>query len=158
MELIAWSKRTFGNTRNRLEVKQRELHALMEASYGGNVERIHEVKREINELLHHEEVFWRQRSRFIWLSIGDKNTKFFHQRVSQRWKKNSIDGLYDREGDWHTDEDKIATIAKEYYKQLFTSSYSLDMGEVIYSVDHDRPKTNWPLVINLPINLAKWIN
>ena len=66
---------------------------------------------------------------------GDKNTKFFHQRVCQRRKKNNIDGLYDREGEWHTDEDKIATIAEEYYKQLFTSSNSLDMGEVIDSVD-----------------------
>ena len=43
--------------------------------------------------------------------------------------------MYDREGEWHTDEDKIATIAEEYYKQLFTSSNSLDMGEVIGSVD-----------------------
>ena len=55
--------------------------------------------------------------------------------MSQRWKKNNIDGLYDREGEWHTDKDKIATIAEEYYKQLFTSSDSLDMGEVIGSVD-----------------------
>ena len=63
MDLIAWSRSTFGNTRSRLEAKQGELHALMEAGYGRNVERIHDVKREINELLHHEEVFWRQRSR-----------------------------------------------------------------------------------------------
>ena len=31
----------------------------MEEGYGQNVERIHGVKKEINELLHHEEVFWR---------------------------------------------------------------------------------------------------
>ena len=60
MDLIAWSKTTFGNTRERLEAKQGELAALKEAGYGMNVERIQEVKREINELLHHEEVFWRQ--------------------------------------------------------------------------------------------------
>lgn len=41
MDLIAWSRITFGNTRNRLEAKQGELHALMEAGYGRNVERIH---------------------------------------------------------------------------------------------------------------------
>ena len=43
--------------------------------------------------------------------------------------------MYDREGEWHTDEEKIATIAEEYYKQLFTSSNSLDIEEVIDSVD-----------------------
>ena len=49
----------FRNTRNRLETKQGELHALMEVGYVRNLESIHEVKREINELLQHEEVYWR---------------------------------------------------------------------------------------------------
>ena len=44
-------------------------------------------------------------------------------------------GLYDREGECHTYEDKIANIAEDYYKQLFTSSISLDMNAVIESVD-----------------------
>ena len=32
----------------------------MTAGYEENLDRIHEVKKEINELLHHKEVFWRQ--------------------------------------------------------------------------------------------------
>ena len=59
MDLIAWSRATFGNTRTRVDAKQGELTTLMEAGYGLNVERIHGVKV-INEPLHHEEVFWRQ--------------------------------------------------------------------------------------------------
>ena len=43
-----------------MKAKQGELNALKEARYGMNGERIQQVKREINELLHHEEVFWRQ--------------------------------------------------------------------------------------------------
>ena len=78
MDLIAWSHVTFENTRTHLDAKQEELASLIEASYGQNVERIHAVKKEINELLHHKEVFWRQRLRSIWLPAGDKNTKFFH--------------------------------------------------------------------------------
>ena len=116
MDLIAWSPVTFGNTRTRLKTKQEELTALMELGYGQNVERIHRVKKEINELLYHEEVFWRQRSRSIWLSARDKNTKIFHQRASQQRRKNNIVGLYDRDVEWHTDEDKITTIFEEYYK------------------------------------------
>ena len=61
MNLIAWSRVTFGKTRTRLDAKQGELIELMESSYGPNIEKIHMVKKEINELLHHEEVFWRQR-------------------------------------------------------------------------------------------------
>ncbi|XP_023906329.1 uncharacterized protein LOC112018051 [Quercus suber] len=135
MDLITWSRVTFGNTRTRLDEKQGELTSLMEAGYGQNIKRIQGVKKEINELLHHEEVFWRQRSRSIWLLVGDKNTKFFHQRATQQWRKNNIVGLYDREEEWHIEEDKIVSIAEDYYKKLFTSSTSLDMEAVLESVD-----------------------
>ena len=57
MDLIAWSRATFGNSRTRLEEKQGELTILIEEGYGQNVERIHGVKKEINELLHHGEVY-----------------------------------------------------------------------------------------------------
>lgn len=70
----------------------------MEQGYGQNLHSINKLKNEINTLLHHEEVFWRQRSRSIWLKARDKNTRFFHQRASQRHMKKSIDGLNDKEG------------------------------------------------------------
>ena len=55
--------------------------------------------------------------------------------MSQRRRKNNIVGLYDGEGEWHTNKDKIASIAEEFYKELFTSSSSLDMEDVIDYVD-----------------------
>ena len=74
----------FGNTRTCLEEKQATLMDLSNIEYGSNLAQINTLREEINELLHQEEVFWRQRSRAIWLPVGDKNTKFFHKRASQR--------------------------------------------------------------------------
>ena len=54
----------------------------MGVDYGNNLQRINAVKREVNELLHHGEVFWKQRSKALWLLAGDKNTRFFYQRAS----------------------------------------------------------------------------
>ena len=104
--------------------------------FGQNMERINGVKKEIKELLHHEEVFWRQRSRSIWLPARDKNIKFFYQRASQSQRKNNIEGLYDNDGVWQTGGDEVANITEGYHQNLFTSSNRLEMERVIELVDH----------------------
>lgn len=65
MDLVAWSRCAFGNTRDWLNAKQGELEELRAAGFGENLDRINEVRREINDLLHHEEVFWWQWSQSI---------------------------------------------------------------------------------------------
>ena len=99
------------------------------------MDKINEVRREINDLLHHEEVFWRQRSQSIWLLAGDKNTKYFHQRASQQRRKNTIEGLHDSNGFSCTNTGEIPAIAEAYYKDLFTASTELSMEDVLTSVD-----------------------
>ena len=93
------------------------------------------LRREVNEFIHHEEVFWRQRSRSIWLLAGDKNTGFFHQRASQRKKKNSIDGLHDENGVWQTDMGKVIAIAEGYYVDLYKAQNHTNMEKVLDAVD-----------------------
>ena len=135
LALIKWCIITFGNTRIRLNSKQQELEELTNGNYGGNLGRINDVCKEINELLHHEEVFWRQRARSIWLLAGDKNNKFFHQRACQRQHTNHIEGLQDGQGLWHTNHEHLATIAKDHYKELFTTSNPQHMEGVLSAVD-----------------------
>lgn len=69
------------------------------------------------------------------LSSGDKNTRFFHQRASQRRRKNNIDGLHDREETWQTGLDGVSRIAEEYYTELFTSTNPNNMDRVLNVVD-----------------------
>ena len=70
-----------------MEEKQKESEDLTKQKTGDKIESINMVKSEINRLLYQEELTWRQRSRAIWLQVGDKNTKFFDQRASKGGKE-----------------------------------------------------------------------
>ena len=48
----------------------------------------------MDELLQKQEIYWAQWSRINWLKYGDKNTKFFHAKATQRRRKNYIRGIH----------------------------------------------------------------
>lgn len=99
------------------------------------VSEIRELKNSINIFLHQDELFWRQRSRSIWLPARDKNTKYFHQRASQRHRKNHIHGVEDQNGEWCTCKRHIAIVAEQYFQCLFTTANPVNMETVLDSVE-----------------------
>ncbi|OMO64639.1 reverse transcriptase [Corchorus capsularis] len=118
--LSTWNRSVFGNVRHKLEWKRKELGEMLEA--GTNTERIEECKNDLNVLLHQEEVMWRQRSKALWFSQGDRNTRYFHSIASDRRKRNLILGIEDGAGEWKTTMADVENIACNYYKELFSSS------------------------------------
>lgn len=63
------------------------------------VKQYFEEKNKLNELLYHEELYWKQRAKAHWLTEGDTNSKFFHAAASKRKKMNHIHHLINNEGD-----------------------------------------------------------
>ena len=51
------------------------------------------ASKKLDDLLLKQEIFWKQQSRISWLKHEDRNTKFFHSKVSQRRKRNFIQGM-----------------------------------------------------------------
>ena len=82
-DLAWWNQNIFGNVRLELERKRKlSVQAEMEAVSSGLNFWVRELKHETNILLDREAQMWKQRSRVLWLSNGDSNTKFFHTKAT----------------------------------------------------------------------------
>lgn len=92
------------------------------------------VQERIVELNHREEIMWKQCSRIMWLAEGDKNTRFFHLRASQRRRKNKITKLRKPDGEFTENEVKMGALASAFYKDLYTSEGTEDMERVLSTV------------------------
>ena len=53
------------------------------------------------------------------MKYGDKNTKFFHSKASQRRKRKWIMGIKNFEEVWVEEGEDIARVALEYFENLF---------------------------------------
>ena len=96
-------------------------HMMVTNNEGMNMAEIQRLKDEVNEVLLQDELHWRQRSRGIWLEAGDKNTKFFHYKASQRSKKNYIGGLMESHSHWRSEEAVVVKDIEDYFTNIFTS-------------------------------------
>lgn len=70
----------------------------------------------------------------MWLSAGDKNTRFFHLRANQRRKRNRISKLKRVDGVITKDEREMASITLAFYKDLYQSEGTFDMDHVLDTV------------------------
>ncbi|KAK7845466.1 hypothetical protein CFP56_009236 [Quercus suber] len=78
-----------------LEKKKNLKEAKESATKGGSVDFFLQLKAEVAELLRVEEKMWQQRSHEQWMISGDKNSSYFHNCASQRFRRNSITKLKD---------------------------------------------------------------
>ena len=115
-ELGRWNQNHFGNVRQQLARKRKELfEAEKVAMRSGCNQRAKSLKQYILELVDKENRLWFQRSKVLWAKFGDRNSKFFHSHASQRKRKNLIHKIQDCHGQWRKDKDEIVDCLVHYY-------------------------------------------
>ena len=115
--------------------KSTRLQALEARSVGmSNTFEVCQQRAEVNRLLDLEERMWKQRSCNPWLKEGDKNTRFFHEKASNRKQRNTIMGIMDESDTWHENEDKVVDIITGYYQSLFTTSQPVICQEFLDAI------------------------
>ena len=79
-------------------------------------------------------MLWIQRARAMYLQSGDSNTRFFHSKASQRYKRNRIHGLKNNQNIWCTAEHQLQEIATSFYLDFFTSCYLEENHPIFESI------------------------
>lgn len=79
--------------------------------------RVHlkDLQRRKTKLLKQEEMFWRLKSRALWLREGDRNTKFFYNFANARREKNSIWKISDGKGGFIYSQQEITKEAVSFF-------------------------------------------
>lgn len=72
------------------------------------------LRRELDDVLHQEEMIWFQKSRLEAIEDGDRNTRFFHLSTVMRRKYNRIDMLQEHDGSWVTKPDQVRSMVVSY--------------------------------------------
>lgn len=85
--------------------------------------------------------------RVQWLKNGDKNTKKFHQKASQRKNRNWIDCIYDDHREKVSDEEDIANVFTIFFKDLFRTSDPSHIEEAV-EVVHNRISDSMKGILN----------
>ncbi|MCH87735.1 hypothetical protein A2U01_0008613, partial [Trifolium medium] len=139
--LHQWGQKKFGIIPKKIKQAEDDLQHLTEQNQNGELMAVVKSKeKEIDELLQCEEMWWNQRSRVLWLKHGDKNTRFFHQKASQRKRKNKIEAITDRHGGIHTDHGDIEETLISHFKDLFTSQDTWHIPDTIEVVKNSITK------------------
>ena len=76
------------------------------------------MELEFEDIIKHEEIAWRQRSRATWLKHGDRNTSFFHRTANAHRRANTMDKLKLR-GAIVTEPEEINNEIVSYYENLY---------------------------------------
>lgn len=121
-----WNKNVYGFLGTHKRLLKRELCNIQKAfehfpsSHLAKKEM--DIRDELENVLEHEDLLWRQKTRCDWLQLGDRNTKFYHSRTILRRKFNRITCLRLDNGDWCSDQDVLQSKAVEFFEQLYGES------------------------------------
>lgn len=119
--ICKWSKRFYENSRQTLESLRNQLEEAM-IDPNPDEETIYQLNNSLLQTYKKEEEFWKQRSRQLWLTLGDSNTAYFHASTKARQARNRLSVIEDARGVPYYEKEQITSVICDFYNNLFTSS------------------------------------
>ncbi|KAL0292490.1 UNVERIFIED_CONTAM: putative mitochondrial protein [Sesamum radiatum] len=134
--LLSWGRHLGRGTKDRILALEKSLVNLQTSTLTEEVKaRELNDRAELSKLITQEEIFWKQRSKDLWLKEGDRNTRFFHAKASHRYHTNSIRRLQCSDGSWTDSVDGIRQCIVDYFDKVFTSTRPLS-DDILRGTEH----------------------
>lgn len=117
-----WGREFFNKFREKIKKQKENLSLYESCADEEQTRRYFEERNKLEELLVHEEAYWKQRAKSFWLLEGDSNTKNFHAFATSRKKIISITQLKNDDGEVITDHTGMCDVVKEYFDHVFAGA------------------------------------
>lgn len=122
--LTDWRKNTFGSISADLRSLERRIGGIHSSANYHTSDFLSalefELQQEYSRKRLQHEIFWKQRSRVMWLREGDRNTKFFHRMAKQNFKCNHILYLLNDSGQQVTSPQGLLQLCQDYFSKVFS--------------------------------------
>lgn len=126
-----WGHKFFNKFREKIRKQKVILNTYEGCETEAVTKRYFEERNKLEDLLLHEEEYWKQRAKSFWLLEGDSNSRFFHAYATSRKKKNNLTYLKDDNDEMVTDHDNMCTVVKEYFVKLFGQAANVQESNYI---------------------------
>lgn len=118
-----WNISVFGNLAQRWKALLARLEGVQKAIERRGNPCLYNLENKLSEeysiTLRQGELYWLQKARSKWLSLGDRNTSYFHASTVIRRKRNSVGALQGEDGQWMFDQMSLRAISVQHYISLF---------------------------------------
>jgi hypothetical protein len=108
------------------------------------------LARQHQQLIEKDEHFHLQRAKKNWAQLGDRNTKYFHQAIIKRTRKNRITFLQNPDGTESVTHDQLAQTLSNYFYDIFAVQATTHHVHAEQAGRADSSNTRGPRADNLP--------
>ncbi|XP_019096503.1 PREDICTED: uncharacterized protein LOC109130876 [Camelina sativa] len=118
--IIKWSKEQLLNSKQDILALSDQLEEAM-CNNDASQSTIDNLNQKLASAYKQEEEYWKQHSRQLWLTLGDKNSGYFHAATKTRRAINNISVLESPSGNKVYEEKEIVKTISDYFQDIFTS-------------------------------------
>ncbi|XP_074336668.1 uncharacterized protein LOC141673834 [Apium graveolens] len=116
-----WGRDFFNKFKEKVRRQKAIIDLLRERTDDHSVREYLKARDKLNDILLHEELYWKQRAKLFWLREGDENTRFFHTSATTKKKANRINFLVNEDRVRVDKVEDMGELIKGYYQRIFAA-------------------------------------